>query len=458
MGMRSEVMEAIERAERLEVAALQERLVRSQVQKAWATVPFYRSCWEAAGLSPEKITSLEDVRKLPIVTKEDFTRDLEDHPPFGSYQGMGSPVRMHASSGTTGKARPVFCSRSDCEWIAKLSARRLRAQGVTPADRVQVTLPYTLYIGGAIALEGAMRLGACVIPTGTGAMTPSQRQIQIARDWQSTVLCATPSYALRLSEVASEMGLNSAHDFHFRIVYVTGEVLPPETRKELEQRWNSQVYDNYGTVEAAASTFECQFHSGWHISEDAYLFEVVDPGTHEPVPPGEEGVLVVTSLFRECSPFIRYKVGDIVALWEEPCACGRTFRRMSPTKGRADDMLKLRGVSVYPTAVERALGSFRELGSEWYLVVDRQGAAQEIIVQVEAASHLSEEERVILATRVSDRLKQEIGVRPEVEIFPPGALIPEEAAEARVKARRIIERGAVSMASGQGTKRQSSSD
>ena len=131
---------------------------------------------------------------------------------------------------------------------------------------------------------------------------------------------------------------------------------------------------------------------------------------------------------------------------------------MSPTKGRADDMLKLRGVSIYPTAVERALGSFRELGSEWYLVVDRQGAAQEIIVQVEAASHLSEEERVILATRVSDRLKQEIGVRPEVEIFPPGALIPEEAAEARVKARRIIERGAVSMASGQGIKRQSSSD
>ena len=438
--MVEEAIEPIERADRSELVALQEQRLRSSMEKAWVTVPFYRKRWEAAGLRPEHIRTLDDVRKIPLVTKVDFEEDLRANPPFGSYQGTALPARIHASSGITGEPRPIFCTRRDCERIAQLSARRLRAQGVKPGDLVQVTLPYTLYIGGTIALEGAMQLGAAVIPTGTGAMTPSQRQIEIARNWRPTVLCSTPSYALRLADVAGEMGFDTGRDFCFRVIYVTAEVLSREMRSEIEQRWNARVYDNYGSVEAAASTYECRCQNGWHISEDAYIFEVVDSETEEPLAPGEEGVLVVTSLFREASPFFRYQVGDVVSLWAERCACGRTFRRMSPVRGRADEMLKLRGISVYPTAIERVLRTFPVLGQEWYLVLGPRGPVQEVTVQAEAASPLGAAERATLALRVADRLKQEIGVRPDVEIFDPGKLVPAGGAEARVKTRRVLYR------------------
>ena len=433
-------LEAIEQASRSEIEALQGRLLRAQVETAWKNVPFYRKRWEAASVRPENIRTPADLPKLPLVTKEDFDQDLIENPPFGSYQGNARPVRIHASSGTTGAPKPFFNTQADLDRIAELSARRLRAQGVTPNDLVQVTLPFSLYIGGPIAIEGAMKLGAGVLATGTGAMTPSRQQIAIARRWRPTVLCSTPSYALRLTEVAREMGLDPARDFNFHMIYVTAESCPPETRAELARRWNARVYDNFGSVEAAASTYECRCQCGWHISEDAYIFEVVDPHTGEPFPPGKQGALVVTSLFREASPFFRYRVGDLVSLWDDPCECGRTFRRMSPVKGRADEMLKLRGISVYPAAVERVLRTFPELGAEWFLVMEQRGGVEEIVVQIEAAHPLPEQEREGLASRVADRLKREIGIRLEVEIFDPGALVSPEAAEGRVKARRIIQR------------------
>ena len=433
-------MEAIEQASRAEIEALQGRLLRAQVENAWKNVPFYRQRWEAAGVRPENIRTPADLPKLPLVTKEDFDQDLLETPPFGSYQGNVRPVRVHASSGTTGAPKPFFNTQADLDRIAELSARRLRAQGLTPNDLVQVTLPFSLYIGGPIAIEGAMKLGAGVLATGTGAMTPSRQQIEIARRWRPTVLCSTPSYALRLTEVAREMGFDPTRDFNFHMIYVTAESCPPETRAELERRWNARVYDNFGSVEAAASTYECRCQCGWHISEDAYIFEVVDPHTGEPFPPGKQGAFVVTSLFREASPFFRYRVGDLVSLWDEPCECGRTFRRMSPVKGRADEMLKLRGISVYPAAVERVLRTFPELGAEWFLVREQRGGVEGIVVQIEAAHPLPEQEREGLASRVADRLKREIGIRLEVEIFDPGALVSPEAAEGRVKARRIIQR------------------
>lgn len=433
-------MEAIERASRAEIVALQGRLLRAQVENAWKNVPFYRQRWEAAGVRPGDIQTPADLVKLPLVTKEDFEQDLLANPPFGSYQGNANPVRIHASSGTTGAPKPFFHTQADLDRIAELSARRLRAQGVTPDDRVQVTLPFSLYIGGPIAVEGAMKLGACVLATGTGAMTPSRRQVEIARLWRTTVLCSTPSYALRLAEVAREMGLDPARDFHFKMMYVTAEFCSPETRQELERSWNTRVYDNYGSVEAPASTYECHLRNGWHISEDAYIFEIVDPETTEPLPPGEEGMLLITSLFREASPFFRYRVGDIVSLWDEPCACGRTFRRMSEVKGRADEMVKLRGVSVYPKSIERVLRTIPDLGVEWRLVEEHRGSVQEISVEVEAARPLAAAEQEKLARSIAEQLKHHLGIRPEVRIFDPGSLISEEAADGRVKARRLVKR------------------
>jgi len=433
-------LEAIERASRAEIVALQGRLLRAQVENAWQNVPFYRKRWEAAGVRPEDVRTPVDLVKLPLVTKEDFEQDLRENPPFGSYQGNANPVRIHASSGTTGAPKPFFHTQADLDRIAELSARRLRAQGVTPNDLVQVTLPFSLYIGGPIAIEGAMKLGACVLATGTGAMTPSRRQVEIARLWRTTVLCSTPSYALRLAEVAREMGLDPARDFHFKMMYVTAEFCSPETRQELERSWNTRVYDNYGSVEAPASTYECHLRNGWHISEDAYIFETVDPETKQPVSPGEEGMLLITSLFREASPFFRYRVGDIVSLWDEPCECGRTFRRMSEVKGRADEMVKLRGVSVYPKSIERVLRTIPELGMEWRLVEEQRGSVQEISVEVEAARPLPAEEQEKLARSISEQLKHHLGIRPAVHIFDPGLLISEETADGRVKARRLVKR------------------
>ena len=435
-------MEAIERASRAKIVALQGRLLRAQVRNAWKNVPFYRKRWEAVGVRPKDIRTPADIVKLPFVTKEDFEQDLAENPPFGSYQGNANPVRIHASSGTTGAPKPFFHTQSDLDWIAKLSARRLRAQGVTPDDLVQVTLPFSLYIGGPIAIEGAMKLGAGVLATGTGAMTPSRRQIEIARQWGSTVLVSTPSYALRLAEVAREMGLDPARDFQFRMMYVTAEFCSPETRQELERSWNARIYDNYGSVEAPASTYECRLRNGWHISEDAYIFETVDPETKQPVRAGQDGMLLITSLFREASPFFRYRVEDIVSLRDDACKCGRTFQRMSEVKGRADEMLKLRGVSVYPKSIEGVLRTIPELGLEWRLVEESRGSVQEISVEVESARSLSAREQKQMAASVSEQLKHHLGIRPEVRIFDPGALVSDETADGRVKASRVVKRTA----------------
>ena len=438
--------EAIERADRSEVVALQARQLRALIDRSWARVPFYHRRWEAAGIHPGAIRTVEDLRRLPIVTKEAFEVDLREHPPFGSYQGDFPVVRIQTSSGTTGEPKPIAHTRADWERIAALWERRLRAQGVRAGDRVQIAFTYALFIVGFSATEGAMRLDATVIPTGSGAVTPSRRQLEVARAWQSTVLGTTGTYALRLAEVAEEMGLDPGRDFHFRLMFHTAEPLTPEIRREIERRWGCRSYDNYGSVETGAPTYECQQQQGLHISEDAYLVEVVDPETDEPLSPGEEGALVITSLFKEAAPVIRFKIGDLAALWTEPCACGRTFVRMSPVRGRVDEMVKVRGVSLYPSAVESVLHTFPELGAEWRLVVDRDGALDRIIVQVEVGGQPEVSEggelpkRAELTARVAARLKERIGLRPEVEIFLPGQLMPRGEVDRRIKGQRVVDR------------------
>lgn len=439
-------MEAIERADRSELTALQEGELHTLITRTWARVPFYRRRWQAVGLRPDAIRRREDLQLLPIVTKQDFETDLREHPPFGTYQGDFPAVRIQASSGTTGDPKPIFHTQTDWERIAQLWARRLRAQGVRTGDHVQIAFTYALFIAGFSAIEGAMRLGATVIPTGSGAVTPSRRQLEVARTWQSTVLGTTGTYALRLAEVAREMGVDPAHDFHFRLMFHTAEPLTEEVRREIERRWRCRSYDNYGSVETGAPTYECEQQQGLHISEDAYIFEVVDPDTDEVLAPGEEGALVITSLFKEAGPVIRFKIGDIAAIWPEPCPCGRTFLRMSPVRGRVDEMVKVRGITLYPLAVESVLHTFPELGAEWRLVVDRVEALDRVLVQVEltgqpeARGAVEPSVRVQLAARVAARLKERIGLWPEVEIFGPGQLMPREEVDRRIKGQRVVDR------------------
>ena len=432
-------MELVERIDRRDLQGLQAKKLRRLVASAWTDIPFYRRHWEAAGVRPDAIRTLDDARRLPVMTREDFEADLAACPPFGTFQGPTPAARVHASSGTSGQTRPVSFSSADCSTIADLSARRLRAQGVGPGDRVLVALPYSLYIGGSIAIEGAMRAGATVIPTGTGAMTPSDRQVELIRRWQVTVLCTTPSYALHLYDVARGDGATLASDFAVRVVYATAEQMTEETRHLIDERWRCRTFNNYGTVEAAACCYECECRRGWHISEDSYLVEILDPKTYEPVPPGGDGAVVITSLSKEAAPFIRCRVGDLAALWDEPCGCGRTFARMSPLKGRLDDMIKLRGVNFFPAAVELALREVPDVGSEWRMTVDYP--RQLLLIEVEpfGSDVGAGDGRAKLAAAVASHVRDRLGVRPEVQVLGRGELLAERG-ETLVKVRRVVVR------------------
>jgi phenylacetate-CoA ligase len=323
----------IERAPRETLEGLQSARLQSLIQRTWEHVLFYHKRWQERGLKPKEIAGIEDLGKLPIISKKDFEEDFLQNPPFGTYQGDFPAVRIQASSGTTGKSKPFFQTQHDWNVIANFWARRLSAQGVKPGDIVQIVFTYSLFIAGFTATEGAMRLGALVVPTGSGAVTPSERQVGIAKDWGTTVLVGTPPYILHLADVAEKMGLDPRKDFRLRITVHTAEALTEATRRAIEERWKVQAYDSFGSVETGAPTFECEEKNGYHINEDGYLFEILDPETLESVPAGKDGLMVVTSLFKEASPVIRYNLEDISSFIDEPCPCGRTLKRLAKIRG-----------------------------------------------------------------------------------------------------------------------------
>lgn len=408
------------------------------VARAWLHIPFYRRLWTQAGVNPDCVTGLDDLRRLPIIRKQDLEADLIAYPPFGSFQGDFPAVRLQASSGSSGKPKPVLHTRTDWENITNLWARRLAAQGVTSADRVQIAFALALFIPGFTSMEGAMKLGALAIPAGSGAMTQSMRQLEIAREWGSTVLGATGGYALHLATEARERGFDLKRDFSFRVMYHTGEPLVEETRRQIENAWGVKSYNNYGSVETGAPAWECEHQHGMHFNEDAYLFEIVDPETLELLPDGEEGAVVVTSLFKEAAPVIRYMIGDIASIWPEPCACGHLFRRLSPIRGRIDDMLKIQGAAVYPTAIEATLRQFPELGPEFRIVVDRKNGRDRLEVQIECAP---DQNNVVndLAVRVAQRIKERVGFSAAVTAVPFGGLATAEDVARRTKNRYVVD-------------------
>jgi phenylacetate-CoA ligase len=415
----------------------QDRMLPRLVARTWHKVPFYRRLWADAGVDPESISSVADLPRLPIVRKQDLEADLHAHPPFGSYQGDFPVVRLQGSSGSTGKPKPVLHTRTDWENITNLWARRLAAQGVVAGDRVQVAFNFSLFIPGFTSLEGAMKLGALAIPTGSGAVTPSIRQLELARDWGTTVLGTTGGYALHLAALAEANGFDLKRDFNIRVMYHTGEPLVEETRKRIEEVWGCKSYNNYGSVETGAPAWECVQQTGMHFNEDAYVFEIVDPETLQPLPDGEEGAVVITSLFKEAAPIIRYMIGDISSIWSNPCACGCSFRRLSPIRGRIDDMLKIRGAAVYPTAIEAVLRTFAMLGPEFRIVVDCENSVDKLEIRVECAEISSNSSN--LQALVGRAIKEKAGCTAEVTIHPPGSLtLPEEIAK-RTKNRYVVD-------------------
>lgn len=415
----------------------QDRMLRQLVARTWQNVEFYRRLWAEAGIRPESIRSVADLPRLPIVRKQDLETDLHAHPPFGSFQGNFPVVRLQASSGSTGRPKPVLHTRIDWENITDLWARRLAAQGVVASDRVQVAFNFALFIPGFTSLEGAMKLGALAIPMGSGAVTSSIRQLELARDWGTTVMGTTGGFALHLAALAEEKGFDLKRDFNIRIMYHTGEPLVEESRKRIEELWGCKSYNNYGSVETGAPAWECTQQNGMHFNEDAYVFEIVDPETLQPLPDGHEGAVVITSLFKEAAPIVRYMIGDIATIWPEPCACGCSFRRLSPIRGRIDDMLKIRGAVVYPTAIEAVLRSFTLLGPEFLILVDRERGVDRLEIRVECAEARTNISELRELVRVA--IKEKAGCTAEVTVHPLGSLtLPEEIAK-RTKNRYVVD-------------------
>ncbi|MDZ4245920.1 MAG: AMP-binding protein, partial [Dehalococcoidia bacterium] len=325
----------------------------------------------------------------------------------------------------------------DWDNIALLWKRRFRTQGIKEGDIAQVAFAYTLFIVGFSATEGLMRAGALVIPAGSGAVTSSERQLEIARNWGTTVFCCTGSYMLHLANVAEQAGMDPGKDFKIRISIHAAEPLTESMRREIQSRWHCKTYDTYGSVETSAPMYECQFQNGHHINEDAYIYEILNPETGEEAMPGEDGEVVATTLFKEAAPLVRYKIGDIAGFLPGNCQCGSNFVRMSKVKGRIDEMMKVKGVGLYPTDFEAALKKFQVFGSEYLIVINRENSPDTVKLRVE---HTGDNEATDFYKQDLIReLRSKLGLGCEVELLPKGALDKELNVEERIKYKRVLD-------------------
>jgi phenylacetate-CoA ligase len=415
------------------VEAIQLRRLQSVVERVYAMVPFYRQRFEEAGLTPSDIKSLRDLERLPFTTKQ----NLRDSYPFGMFAvPMENVVRIHASSGTTGKPTVVGYTARDIVTWSELMARSLAAGGASRGDIIHNAYGYGLFTGGLGVHYGAERLGASVIPISGGN---TKKQILIMKDFGPTILTCTPSYALHLGEVAKEVGVDFK-DLSFRTGIFGAEPWSEKMRDEIEQSLNIDAIDIYGLSEVMGPgvAVEClQAKKGLHIWEDHFIAEVIDPITGESLPYGERGELVFTSITKEAFPIIRYRTRDITSLNPEPCICGRTHIRMNRVSGRTDDMLIIRGVNVFPSQIESVLMEIKEVEPYYQLVVDREGNLDTLSVMVEVGEHaFSDEVRVLqtLEKKISRNIKEYLGVSAKVKLVEPKTIARSEG-----KAQRVID-------------------
>lgn len=408
------------------------QLVRLQETVRWAyeKVPFYRELFDRQGVSPADIKSLADTRRLPFTVKT----DLRDNYPFGLFAVSNKEiVRLHASSGTTGKPIVVGYSQRDLETWTKLVARIVSQAGVSDEDIAQIAFGYGLFTGGFGLHYGLERMGVTVLPVSGGN---SEKQIMLMQDFGTTVLVSTPTYALQLAEVAEQMGIEPK-SLNLRVGLFGGEPWSEGIRQAIEGRWGIKATDNYGLSEVMGPGVagECEFANGLHISEDHFLIEIVDPQTGEPVGYGQEGEVVITTLTKEALPMIRYRTRDLSVLNPEPCRCGRTTARMRRVSGRTDDMLIIRGVNVFPSQIESVLFEIDGVEPMYQLIVKRNGYLDELEVQVEVAPGL--EESKDLGLHIKRRLHSVLGINAKVTLLAGNSIerVPG-------KAKRVIDRRA----------------
>ena len=416
---------------RAALEALQLERLRRTVATCYERVPFYRERLDAAGVRPGDIATVADVARLPFTTKDDVRIAY----PYGLFAvPLDEVVELHSSSGTTGTPVVGGYTRADLDTWAELVARLASAAGVVPGDVAQVAFGYGMFTGGFGLHYGLQRIGALVVPHSAGN---TARQLRSMQDFGTTVLICTPSYALHLAEAAAQAGLRQR--LRLRLGLFGAEACSDALRARIEERWGISATDNYGLTEVIGPGVagECERKDGMHIAEDHFLIEVLDPATGAPVPEGEVGELVFTSLTKECSPVLRYRTRDLSLVTREPCACGRTTARMRKVIGRTDDMFIVSGVNVFPSAIEAVLFGIEGLEPHYEIVLERKGALDTFTVRVEVNEQIFDgwmDDLVAFERRVSETLRSALLVRPKVKLVEAGTLLRSEG-----KARRVID-------------------
>jgi phenylacetate-CoA ligase len=388
-----------ESAPREEIEAIQLERLRETARRVYAINPFYRKQFDELGILPEEIKSVEDIRKLPFTKKQ----DLRDHYPFGLFcVPMSEVVRIHSSSGTTGKPTVVGYSAHDMDIWNEVMARVYTMSGADASDVVHNGYGYGLFTGGLGFHTGAEKIGAAVVPASGGF---TDRQLMLMRDFGATVLACTPSFALHLAEVAEKAGKDFRKDYKLKTGIFGAEPTSKGLKEEVAKAWGIDYHEVYGLSEIIGPgvSCSCKHSDGLHIFEDHFLAEIIDPKTGEVLPEGERGELVITTLTKQALPIIRYRTGDITSIVKEPCACGRTHARMESIVGRADDMLIVNGVNVYPSQVEHVIANTEGVTLNYQIIADKKGHLDKLEILVEVSDD-------ILVDNVGDleRIKKEI--------------------------------------------------
>ena len=415
----SSVWDPAETLPREELRALQGRRLRETVARA-AGVPFYREAFRKAGVGPDEIRSADDIRRLPFTTKQ----DLQENYPLGLLAvPRDQVVRFHGSSGTTGRPTFVAYTRQDLETWANLCARFLAAGGLRPEHTVQIAFGYGLFTGGFGLHYGVEKVGASVVPAAAGN---TARQVLLMKDLAVDVLVCTPSYALTIAEFIEQQGVDR-RQLRLQYAHFGGEPWTEDMRRHIERALQITCFDNYGLSEVIGPgvSGECALREGMHISEDHFLVECIDRDTLQPVPDGEPGELVFTSLTKEAMPVIRYRTRDIASLDRSPCPCGRTGARMSRVTGRSDDMLIIKGVNVFPSQIEEALLRVEGTAPHYLIEVDRPDLRDTVKVQVEMRpSEFSASVRDLqgLKDRIDREIQRITGLRMDIELVEPMTL------------------------------------
>ncbi len=414
---------------RSEIEALQLERLQLTLKRCMNT-PFYKKRFEESHLKPSDINSLSDLQKIPFTTKQ----DLRDNYPFGlAAVPMDEVVRLHSSSGTTGTPTVILHTQKDLDEWANAVARCLYMVGLRRGDVFQNSSGYGMFTGGLGFQYGAERLGMLTVPAAAGN---TKRQIKFITDFGTTALHAIPSYASRLYEVMQEMGIDPQRDTKLRTLVIGAEPHSEEQRRKIERMLGVKAYNSFGMSEMCGPgvAFECPEQNGMHIWEDYYIVEIVDPVTLEPVPEGEVGELVLTTINREAMPLLRYRTRDLTRILPGECPCGRYHKRLDRMKGRSDDMMILKGVNIFPIQIETVLMQFEELGTEYLITLTNEEANDLMTVEVELKDFSDDYSRLQALTReITRQLKDEILLTPVVKLMPKGYMVKQEGKAVRVR-------------------------